>query len=319
MKIALDIMGGDYTPAEAIKGVALFLEEVADPDVHLLLIGDARLAAPYLPALESFHHRYTLVEASQVIGMNEHPTKALKEKPDSSIAKGFGMLTYKHADAFISAGNTGAMMVGAMYSVKNIEGIARPTIASPIPREDGSFNLLLDVGANADCKPEQLVQFAQLGSLYMQHVAGVQSPRVGLLNIGEEEGKGNLLAMATYPLLKENTQINFIGNIEGRDIFMDKCDVIVCEGFVGNVLLKLAESIYHIFTEKRGLSDSFLNNFNYEIYGGTPILGINEPVIIGHGISRAIAFKNMIDMAYRIIQSNLMHAFKQQQFAPARP
>ncbi len=318
MKIALDIMGGDYTPAEAIKGVALFLEEVADPAVHLLLIGDARLAAPYLSELEAYRHRYTLVEASQVIGMNEHPTKALKEKPDSSIAKGFGMLALKKADAFISAGNTGAMMVGAMYSVKNIEGISRPTIASPVPREDGSFNLLLDVGANADCKPEQLVQFAQLGSLYMQHVARVKTPRVGLLNIGEEEGKGNLLAQATYPLLKENTQINFVGNIEGRDIFMDKCDVIVCEGFVGNVLLKLAESIYHIFTEKRGLSDPFLDNFNYEIYGGTPILGINEPVVIGHGISHAIAFKNMIDMAYRIVRSNLMHAFKQQQFAAAR-
>ncbi len=319
MKIALDIMGGDYAPAEAIKGVALFLEQVTDPAIHLLLIGDARLAAPYLSLLDAYHHRYTLVEAGQVIGMDEHPTKALKEKPDSSIAKGFGMLTLQKTDAFISAGNTGAMMVGAMYSVKNIEGISRPTIASPIPREDGRFNLLLDVGANADCKPEQLVQFAQLGSLYMQHVAGVETPRVGLLNIGEEEGKGNLLAQATYPLLKEDTQINFIGNIEGRDVFLNKCDVIVCEGFVGNVVLKLAESIYHIFSEKRGLSDSFLNNFNYEIYGGTPILGINEPVIIGHGISHAIAFKNMIDMAYRIVQSNLMNAFKQQQFAAVRP
>lgn len=318
MKIALDIMGGDYAPAEAIKGVALFLEEVAAPDVHLLLIGDARQAAPYLSQLEAHHHRYTLVDASQVIGMNEHPTKALKEKQDSSIAKGFGLLATKKADAFISAGNTGAMMVGAMYSVKNIEGIARPTIASPIPREDGRFNLLLDVGANADCKPEQLLQFAQLGSLYMQHVAGVQNPRVGLLNIGEEEAKGNLLAQATYPLLKEDPQINFIGNIEGRDVFLDKCDVIVCEGFVGNVVLKMAESIYHIFTEKRGLADPFLNQFNYEIYGGTPILGVNEPVIIGHGISHAVAFKNMIAMAQRIVEADLMRAFKQQQFATVR-
>lgn len=319
MKIGLDIMGGDYAPAEAIKGAAFFLEQVSDPAVHLLLIGDALAAAPYLPLLEGYKHRYSLVEASQVIGMNEHPTKALKEKPDSSIAKGFGMLATRKADAFISAGNTGAMMVGSMYSVKNIEGISRPTIASPVPREDGNFNLLLDVGANADCKPEQLLQFAQLGSLYMRHVASVASPRVGLLNLGEEEGKGNLLAQATYPLLREDSQINFIGNIEGRDVFLNKCDVIVCEGFVGNVVLKLSESVYHIFGEKRGLSDPFLDNFNYEIYGGTPILGINEPVIIGHGISRAVAFKNMIDTAYRIIQSGLMDVFKQQQFAAARP
>ncbi len=318
MRIALDIMGGDFAPAEAVKGVSLFLEEVADPNVHLLLIGDALQAAPFLSLLDKWQHRYTLVEASQTIGMNEHPTKALKEKPDSSIAKGFGLLAMQKADAFISAGNTGAMMVGAMYSVKNIEGIARPTIASPIPREDGSFSLLLDVGANADCKPEQLVQFAQLGSLYMKHVHGIDNPRIGLLNIGEEEGKGNLLAQATYPLLQGDPQINFIGNIEGRDVFTDKSDVIVCEGFVGNVILKLAESIYHIFSEKRGLNDPFLSSFNYESYGGTPILGINEPVIIGHGISHGVAFKNMIHMAHRIVSSGLMQAFKQQEFSSNR-
>jgi len=311
-------MGGDFAPAEAVKGVQLFFDQVPDPSVHLLLIGDPRAAAPHLSLLDAYQYRYTLVEAAQVIAMDEHPTKALKEKPDSSIAKGFGMLAKKQADAFISAGNTGAMMVGAMYSVKNIEGITRPTIASPIPREDGRYNLLLDVGANADCKPEQLLQFAQLGSLYMQHMAGVTSPRIALLNIGEEEGKGNLLAQATYPLLKEDPQINFIGNIEGRDVFLNKCDVIVCEGFVGNVVLKLAESIYDIFGGQKGISDPFLDHFNYEIYGGTPILGINEPVIIGHGISHAVAFKNMIDTARRIISANLMDAFRQSFTVPAR-
>jgi glycerol-3-phosphate acyltransferase PlsX len=312
------MMGGDFAPAEAIKGVQLFFEQVPDPSVHLLLIGDARAAAPYLSLLDAWQHRFTLVEASQVIGMHEHPTKALKEKPESSIAKGFGMLAAGKADAFISAGNTGAMMVGAMYSVKNIEGVSRPTIASPIPREDGRYNLLLDVGANADCKPEQLLQFAQLGSLYMKHMAGIAAPRVGLLNIGEEEGKGNLLAQATYPLLKEDPQVNFVGNIEGRDVFLDKCDVVVCEGFVGNVVLKLAESIYDIFNTRRGVSDSFLDQFNYEIYGGTPVLGINEPVIIGHGISHAVAFKNMIDTARRIISSNLIAAFRQSFNVPAK-
>jgi glycerol-3-phosphate acyltransferase PlsX len=310
MKIGLDIMGGDFAPAEAIKGVRLFLEQVSDPSVHLVLIGEARAAAPYLSQLDQFQYRYSFVEAPQMIGMNEHPTKALKEKPDSSIAIGFGMLQAQKIDAFIGAGNTGAMMVGAMYSVKNIEGILRPTIVSPIPREDGRFSLLLDVGANADCKPEHLVQFAQLGSLFMQRVEGIEKPRIGLLNIGEEEGKGNLLSQATYPLLKENAQINFIGNIEGRDLIMDKCDVVVCEGFVGNVVLKMAESIYHVFKENRNVQDEFLEHFNYEIYGGTPVLGINSPVIIGHGISHSLAFQNMINAAHKIILSDLMNAFK---------
>jgi glycerol-3-phosphate acyltransferase PlsX len=243
--------------------------------------------------------------------MHEHPTKALKEKPNSSIAIGFGALQQGKADAFLSAGNTGAMMVGAMYSVKTIEGILRPTIASPLPRTDGGFNLLLDVGINADCKPEHLVQFAVLGSIYVQRVFGKADPRVGLLNLGEEEGKGNILAQAAHPLLKESTAIQFAGNVEGRDLFGDKADVVVCEGFVGNVALKMAESVHQIFAQQRGIKDSFLDNFNYEIYGGTPILGINSPVIIGHGISSALAFRNMIDVARKIIASDLIDAFRQ--------
>ncbi len=315
MKIGFDIMGGDYAPLEAIKGVRMFFEQNSDPAVHLLLLGNKEACTPHLSLLESYTNRYTFVDAPDVIGMHEHPTKALKEKPASSIAMGFGMMQMKKADAFISAGNTGAMMVGAMYSVKSIEGVQRPTIASPVPRPDGNFNLMLDVGINADCKPENLVQFAQLGSLYVEHVYGVKAPKVGLLNLGEEEGKGNLLAQATYPMLKEQPGLNFIGNIEGRDIFLDKANVIVCEGFVGNIVLKAAESV-HTLLSARGVSDSFLDNFNYEIYGGTPILGINSPVIIGHGISHALAFKNMIDVARRIVEANLIDAIKKH-FAPA--
>ncbi|RYD55392.1 MAG: phosphate acyltransferase PlsX [Sphingobacteriales bacterium] len=309
MKIGFDIMGGDFAPEEAIKGVKLFFEENSDPSVHLLLLGNSQAAAPYLPMLEPYKERYTLVDAPEVIGMEEHPTKALKEKPNSSIAMGFGLMQMKKSDAFISAGNTGAMMVGAMYSVKTMEGILRPTIASPVPRQDGRFNLLLDVGLNADCKPENLVQFGLLGAIYLECVYGVENPRVGLLNVGEEEGKGNLLAQATYPLMKSNPQINFAGNVEGRDIFLEKADVFVCEGFVGNIMLKMAESVYDILTERK-LQDPFLDNFNYEVYGGTPILGINSPVIIGHGISHALAFKNMIDVARRIISSKLIENFK---------
>lgn len=309
MKIALDIMGGDFAPAEAIKGVQQFFEEFSDASIHLLLIGNAAAAAPYVSVLEPYSNRYTWVESTEVIGMHEHPTKALKEKTNSSIAIGFGMLAMNKADAFLSAGNTGAMMVGSMYSVKTIEGVLRPTIISPIPRPDGGFNLLVDAGANADCKPEHLVQFAQLGSIYVNRVWGIENPRVGLLNLGEEEGKGNILTQATYPLLKETAKINFIGNIEGYDVFKNKADVIVCEGFVGNVALKMAESLYNIFTD-RGFKDDFLYHFNSEIYGGTPILGINSPVIIGHGVSHALAFKNMIDVASKIVHADLINAFK---------
>lgn len=316
MKIGLDIMGGDFAPAEAMKGVRLFFEQVADPAVHLLLIGDASAAAPYLSLLDTYHHRYTFIEAGEVIGMHEHPTRALKEKPDSSIAVGFGLLQKGKIDAFASAGNTGAMMVGALYSVKAIDGIQRPTIATPMPRTDGKFSCLLDSGINADCKPEHLVQFAQLGSLYAYKVLGIDDPRVALLNIGEEEGKGNLLCQATYPLLKETPGINFVGNVEGRDLFFDKADVIVCEGFVGNVALKMAESIHDIFRTQKGISDPFLDNFNFEIYGGTPILGINSPVIITHGIAHALAFRNVIEVCCKVVSSNLTGAFKEHFKAP---
>lgn len=310
MKIGLDIMGGDYAPAEAIKGVQLYFEQMHDASVHLLLTGDAEAVQPYMHLIEAYKDRYTLVHAPEVIGMHEHPTKALKEKQNSSIAIGFGMLQKGMSDAFISAGNTGAMLVGAMYSVKAIEGVLRPTIATPIPRIDGKFSCILDVGINADCKPEHLVQFAQLGSLYAHHILGVDNPKIGLLNIGEEEGKGNILAQATYPLLKELQDINFIGNVEGRDVFYDKADVIVCEGFVGNVIIKMAESIYDIFKVQKGVQDDFLDTFNFEVYGGTPILGVNAPVLIGHGISHALAFRNMIELASKLVSSDLTGTFR---------
>lgn len=316
MKIAVDIMGGDFAPEEAIKGVQLFLDENHDESVHLLLIGTPEAAANHAASLDAYKGRFTFVEAPSVIGMSEHPTKALKEKQDSSIALGFGMLQAKKADAFLSAGNTGAMMVGAMYSVKNIPGVLRPTIASPVPLDSGGrFNLLLDVGINADCKPENMVQFAKLGSMYAEHVFGINNPKVGLLNIGEEEGKGNILAQATYPLLKEHKDLNFVGNVEGRDVFLDKANVIVCEGFVGNVMLKMMESMYSLLYEKRNLKDEFLTTFNHELYGGTPILGINDTVIIGHGIAHALAFKNMIESARRNVAVGLPEKFKSY-FAP---
>ncbi|MEI9809939.1 MAG: phosphate acyltransferase PlsX [Bacteroidota bacterium] len=243
--------------------------------------------------------------------MHEHPTKALKEKQQSSIAIGFHLLATGKADAFISAGNTGAMLVGTLFSIKALEGVLRPTISTIIPKENGGTGLLLDVGLNADCKPEQLNQFAVMGSVYAQLILGIDNPKVGLINVGEEEGKGNILAQATYPLLKENKHINFIGNIEGRDILLDKADVMVCEGFTGNILLKFAESLYEV-SHKKQVKDEYFERFNFENYGGTPILGVAKPVVIGHGISKAKAFKNMILVAQKMLEKDVLGKMKEE-------
>ena len=302
------MMGGDFAPLEAVKGIQLYLSETDSPAI-LFLTGDEAQLNPLLQEYNIPADRVKVVHAPQVIDMHEHPTKALKEKQQSSIAIGFHLLASGKTDAFISAGNTGAMLVGAMYSIKAIEGVLRPTISTIMPRESGKTGLILDVGINADCKPENLNQFAILGSLYAQHILGIDNPRVALLNIGEEEGKGNLLAQATYPLLKANTQINFTGNIEGRDVLEDKADVMVCEGFTGNVILKMAESIYDI-THRQGIKHEYFDRFNFELYGGTPVLGVAKPVIIGHGISHALAFSNMIKVAQKMIETDLMSKMK---------
>ncbi len=304
MRIGLDMMGGDYAPQEAIKGVDAFLSNNAFKDATVYAIGIEK----EINAINN--ERYIVMPAIDVVGMQEHPTKALKEKPNSSINIGFHLLATGKIDAFISAGNTGAMLVGASFIIKTIEGVQRPTIPTLVPNIHGGFGLLLDVGINADCKPENLEQFAVLGSNYAQHVLKINTPKVGLLNIGEEEGKGNLLAKAAYPILKANPHINFIGNIEGRDIFEGKADVIVCDGFTGNIVLKLSESIYHIFGGKRNIKDEYLDKFNYESYGGTPILGVNKTVIVGHGISNETAFDNMLQQAYTIAKSNLPEHLK---------
>jgi glycerol-3-phosphate acyltransferase PlsX len=298
------MMGGDFAPLEAVKGLQLYLSDNIRT-AQLYCIGDETLVKPLLEEHQVTSPNLHLVHAPEVIGYHEHPTKALKEKQRSSIAIGFHMLATGKIDAFISAGNTGAMLVGAMFSIKAIEGVLRPTISTIVPKINGGTGVLVDVGLNADCKPEQLNQFALLGSLYAQYILNINSPKIGLMNVGEEEGKGNILAQATYPLLKENSQINFIGNIEGRDLFNDKADVIVCDGFTGNIILKLAESVYDL-TQQRGYgNDAYFTRFHYENYGGTPVLGVAKPVIIGHGISNAKAFKNMIDVAEKMIESDL--------------
>ena len=303
MNIGIDMMGGDYAPLEAVKGIKLYRE--AGNQATLTLIGDQQQIEALLQEQGVDKNNIKFVNTTQVIDMHEHPTKALKEKQDSSIAVGFGYLAKGLTDAFVSAGNTGAMMVGSLFSIKAIEGIQRPTIGAYMPRENGKLGWLLDAGINSDCKPENLVQFALLGSIFAEQVLGISNPTVGLLNIGEEEGKGNILAQAAYPLLKEEKSIQFIGNIEGRDVFLDKADVMVCDGFTGNIILKLAESI-HGLTQRRNIKDAFFDMFEFEQYGGVPVLGVNKPVIIGHGISHAKAFKNMIEIAQKMIEKDMI-------------
>ncbi|NCU04586.1 MAG: phosphate acyltransferase, partial [Chitinophagaceae bacterium] len=252
----------------------------------------------------------TFLHTTEVVDMHEPPTKALRDKPNSSMNKGLQLLAEGKIDAFISAGNTGAMMVGVFYTIRAIEGVQRPTISTVIPKVEGGYGLILDVGMQADCKPENLLQNAILGSIYAQNILEIENPAVGLINIGEEEGKGNLLAQAAYPLLKESKLINFIGNIEGREILTGKADVMVCDGFTGNVILKLGESIFDISRSRNLEEDDYFKRFNFETYGGTPILGIDKPVIVGHGISTSRAFFNMINLASKMIETKLLEKMK---------
>lgn len=308
MQIGLDIMGGDFAPEATVQG-AILAKQALPEGVNIVLIGDAELIHEQLLNAGANPSAFRIVHTSSVIDMGENPTRAFTQKPDSSIAVGFKMLKDGEIDAFAGAGNTGAMLVGSVLSVKTIEGIQRPCIMSLLPKEKGGFGILLDVGSNADCKPETLYQFALLGSMYAGAVLGIENPKVGLINIGEEPEKGNQLALATYQLLNETDDFDFIGNIEGRDLFNAKADVMVCDGFTGNVVLKLAESFYWLF-KKRGFSDPYLDRFNYEAYGGTPILGVNATVIVGHGISNANAIKNMILLAHDVQKAGLTHKIK---------
>jgi len=310
LTIGIDMMGGDYAPLEAVKGIHSYLSDHTVP-VTLSLIGDKPKIETLLAEHKVPAEQISIVHADEVIDMHEHPTKALKEKQRSSIAIGFHLLASGKIDAFISAGNTGAMLVGALFSIKALEGVIRPAISTIVPKINGGTGLLLDVGLNADCKPEQLNQFAIMGSVYAHLILGIEDPRVSLINVGEEEGKGNILAQAAYTMLKENKHINFTGNVEGRDLLMDKADVMVCEGFTGNILLKMAESLYDI-SRQRKIKDDFLDRFNFENYGGTPVLGVAKPVIIGHGISGSRAFMNMIHLAQLMIEKNVMEKMREE-------
>jgi glycerol-3-phosphate acyltransferase PlsX len=308
MKIGLDIMGGDFAPKAAVLG-AIEACKVLSAGQKLVLIGDKDIALTILQENNFSPDHFEFVHTTEVIGMGEHPTKAIVQKPNSSIAIGFNLLKEGAIQAFSSAGNTGAMLVGSMFSVKTIPGVIRPAMTTIVPKLKGGLGIILDVGANADCKPDVLVQFGILGSLLAESIYGIPNPRIALMNIGEEEEKGNLLLQATYPLMKDSKLFNFVGNVEGRDLFEDNNDVVVCDGFTGNVILKLAESFY-VITQKKRLKDEFFDRFNYEQYGGSPILGVNAPVVVGHGISSPEAIKNMVLLSRNMIETNLIDKIK---------
>ncbi len=310
MKIGIDIMGGDHAPKHTLLGAEKASKEIGSSD-EIVLFGDKDAIISACEQLEIDHKKYSIVHAPSLIEMNDHPAKSFQEKQDSSIVTGFKMLAAGEIDGFASTGNTGAMLVGSMTMIKTIPGIERPAISSPLPRIDGNDGLLLDVGIYPDTKPENLYQYGLLGAIYARGVSHKEDPQVGLLNIGAEPGKGSILAKAAHDLMKKTSQYNFTGNMEGSDLFrMGTADVIVCDGFTGNVVLKQAESFYKLM-KKRSIDDVFFNRFNFDQYGGTPVLGINKPVIIGHGVSKETAIKNMVLHTRDVILANISQKIKE--------
>ena len=301
-------MGGDFAPEVVVKGAVMALDAISG-DSRIVLFGDEQAIRKYLAEEGCEAEKFDIVHTTEVIEMGDHPVRAFQKKSDSSIVVGFHHLAEGKIDGFASAGSTGAMMVGSTQVVRAIEGVIRPTIAAEI-----GGKLLLDVGLNVDCKPDVLEQYATIGSIYAESVLGVEKPSVALLNIGSEPTKGNLQVKAAYELLQlggESGYYNFVGNIEASHLFdAESAKVIVCDGFVGNTVLKLSEGFYSIHSESC-TPDGFWRGLNYENAGGTPVLGINAPVIIGHGKSTAKAIKNMILTTERTISNNLVEKLKE--------
>lgn len=308
MRIGVDILGGDFAPKATVLGSILASRELKDK-AKLVLFGDRQVIEQICQEEKFDPSVFEIVHTTENIGMDEYPAKAFKEKPEASIVLGFKYLQAGKIDGFGSAGNTGAMLVGAMHIVKSVPGVIRPCIAAPIPKDSDNPTLVLDAGINPDSKPDVLYQYAILGSLYAELVYNIKNPRVALFNIGAEEEKGNLLTKATYQAMKGTKDFNFVGNVEGTDLFSNDVDVIVCDGFVGNSILKEAEAFYKLI-RKRNIQDAFFDKFDFTNYGGTPVLGINAPAIIAHGISNEKAIKNMIHLTANVVSSKLTERIK---------
>ena len=310
MKIGLDVMGGDYAPDSIVEGAVDSLMHLSSAD-ELILIGDEPSILKKLEEMKIKPSRFKIVHTSQVIEMGDIPAKAYAQKPDSSIAVGYRMLKEGKIDGFCSAGNTGVMLVGATYTVGAIPGVLRPALATILPAIDDRNAVILDVGLNVDCKPDVLLQFGILGSIFAKYVLEVTNPRVRLLNIGEEESKGTAAVKAAYELMKDHPGINFEGNVEANGLFQETmADVIVCDGFVGNVILKQTEAFHHVY-KLRNLQDAYFDRLDFESIGGTPIVGINANVVIGHGISMRKAIMNMILQTWAVVHVNLAQKIKE--------
>lgn len=318
MRISLDAMGGDHAPRSAVEGA---LEAIAvEPSLQIVLVGDESAIGSYLPTPRPSN--IEILHTTEKIATDEEPVKAVRRKKDSSLVKAVELARQEEVEAVISAGSTGALMTAGLLITGRMKGIERPALAAMIPKIKGGVTLVLDVGANMDAKPQHLVQYAIMGSLYVEKVLGIKKPRVGLLNVGTEEAKGNELAKSTFPLLKESP-VHFIGNVEARDLLEDACDVLVCEGFSGNILLKNTEgTALAIFSQlKRELTSTFMNKLaaailkpslkrfanrmDYAEYGGAPMLGLKRPVFKAHGSSDAKAFKNALLAAARFCKSDV--------------
>ncbi|HOJ92195.1 MAG TPA: phosphate acyltransferase PlsX [Dictyoglomaceae bacterium] len=320
MKIALDVMGGDFAPEETVKGA---VEATKETDTTIILVGRKEQIEKELKKYDFKSDQIEIFHTEQIIDMHEHPAFAVREKENSSIVQGIKLLKEGRVDGMVSAGNTGAVMSSALLYLGRIQGINRPAIATVLPTITSHPSLILDIGANVDCKKEWLEQFAIMGKIYMEEIFNVKEPKVALLSIGEEEGKGNLLVQETTNLFKTNPLLNFVGNIEGKDLLRGIADVIICDGFVGNIAIKTAEGVAEIMFEllssemKSSTWSKILGGLltpkfkgikrylDYSEFGGAPLLGINEPVIISHGRSKAKAIKNAIKLAEKVINQKV--------------
>mgnify|MGYP000947255702 CR=1 FL=1 len=323
MNIIVDGMGGDNSPKAIVEGC---VEAVKELGLNIIIVGSKEIIEKELSEYEFPKEKIEIINSTQVISNDEEPVLAIRKKKDSSIVVGLKALTEGIGDGFVSAGSTGALLAGGLFIVKRIAGIERAALATIYPTTKG-ISFLLDVGANVDCKPEYLKQFAIMGSVYSEKVLGVNSPKIGLANIGTEKGKGNLLVREAYELI-ENSNINFIGNVEVRDVPQGIADVIVCDGFVGNVILKLTEgmakalfsSLKEEFTKTfqakvgalmlKSQLKSFKGKLDYREYGGAPLLGLKQPVVKAHGSSDAFAIKNAIKQVKNFIEMDVINIIK---------
>lgn len=324
IKVALDAMGGDFAPENELLGaISVFDDAKQSKNLEIVILGDEGKINNFLKDKNLSKVKYTIVPTTQVITMHDDPTESLKTKKDSSLYRGAEMAANGEADAFVSAGNTGAMLATSTVLMRRIKGVSRPSIATFMPSDNETPTLLIDAGANVDCKPRFLYEFAVMGSVYTKQILGLKAPRIGLLSIGEEEKKGNEQVREAHQMIKEDKNLNFIGNVEGKDVMSGSCDVVVCDGFTGNVILKLAESFPKLVKSRfKQYADSSVKNkvlaasampalksvfssFNYENYGGVPIIGVNGVSIVGHGKSSPVAIKNMILKAVETVEKQI--------------